>query len=303
MLAFKVRGRVAVALLLAGVWFEACGGESFQATGSRGAGHAGAAADAGSAQGGDGQGGADAGASNGGDAGTPSAGTEAGGASTGGTGTGGLDIGGTGGALLGGSGGLGHGGSVGLAGSAGALGTTNSGDCKSDADCPNGKCVELALGGFRTCEVTVPLATKCVAGDACCPDDLTKACLAGRCVLGPAAPSCGLPEASRNFCAAAQCTSNLACKDKNTCAPAGTLGRKEAMCLTGSCRLDSDCTAVKGGKCEPVTLPCCDGVSGLYCVYPGTGCRSSADCNGGTCQLSSDGKSMACQAGGVSCPG
>jgi hypothetical protein len=150
----------------------------------------------------------------------------------------------------------------------------------------------------------VPLATKCGLGDTCCPDDPTKACTAGRCVAGPPAPSCGLAQAIRNFCQVAACTTSAECKDNGTCAEAGTLNRKEAMCLPGSCRLDKECTAVKGGKCEPVTMPCCSGVSGLYCVYPVVGCRSSADCKAGeTCELASDNKSMECKAGSVNCPG
>jgi hypothetical protein len=150
----------------------------------------------------------------------------------------------------------------------------------------------------------VPLAAKCGLSDACCPDDPTKACAAGRCVAGPPAPSCGLVQAVRNFCQVAACTTSAACKDNGTCAQAGTLDRKEAVCLPGSCRLDKECTAAKGGKCEPVTMPCCGGVSGLYCVYPTVGCRSSADCKSGqTCQLGSDNKSMECKAGSVNCPG
>jgi hypothetical protein len=305
---FKVRGRVAVALLLAGVWFEACGGESFQATGSGGAGHAGEAShagDAGSAQGGDGQG-AEAGATSGGDAGAPGAGMSSGGTESGGGPNGGAPNGGepNGGAPNGGDAQAGSAGSVAHGGSGGALGATNSGDCKSDADCPNAKCIELSPGGFRTCQVVVPLAAKCGLGDACCTDDPTKACTAGRCVAGPPAPSCGLAQAVRNFCQVAACTTSAACKDNGTCAPAGTLDRKEAVCLPGSCRLDKECNAVKGGKCEPVTMPCCGGVSGLYCVYPVVGCRSTADCKAGqTCELGSDAKSMECKAGGVNCPG
>jgi hypothetical protein len=305
MLTLKACGRFVVACFLCGAWLEACG-QSFQAgdAASAGSSNAGASQEAGAAQGG---GAADAGTGNS-DAGDSSAGAAQGGGATGGDssgGSGGAESGGAvnggashGGAASGGASGAGH------AGSGGGLGSTNSGDCNSDAGCPNGKCIELSPGGFRTCQVEVPLATKCGLADACCPNDPMKACAAGRCVAGPVGPSCGLVQAIRNFCSVPQCTTSASCKDNGTCAQAGSLDRKEAMCLPGSCRLDKECNAAKGGKCQPVTLPCCSGVSGLYCVYPTVGCRSNNDCaNGDSCQLSSDGKSAECMPGGVNCPG
>jgi hypothetical protein len=61
------------------------------------------------------------------------------------------------------------------------------------------------------------------------------------------------------------------------CAPAGTLGRKAARCLTGGCRFDRDCTAEPGGACVPIAGACCNQPVGLFCLYPG-GCRSNLDC-------------------------
>jgi hypothetical protein len=97
------------------------------------------------------------------------------------------------------------------------------------------------------------------------------------------------------------CAVDKDCTGSNPlCVPGGALGRKANTCLVGGCRLDVDCTDKTGGKCEPVTPQCCNGVTGLYCVYPGTGCRSGADCASGACVVS--GKNAACSTGGV-CPG
>jgi hypothetical protein len=85
--------------------------------------------------------------------------------------------------------------------------------------------------------------------------------------------------------------------------PAGALDRKVNTCITGGCRRDDECTASAGGKCEPVTGPCCNGPSGLYCVYPGTGCRTSADCaSGSSCQIQNN-KNAVCVTGSVACTG
>ena len=88
-------------------------------------------------------------------------------------------------------------------------------------------------------------------------------------------------------CAAPQCSVNADCMGNSAiCAPAGLLDRKINTCLTGGCRRDEECKDIAGGKCEPVTSNCCNGPSGLYCVYPGKGCRSRADCAAGsTCQI------------------
>ncbi len=100
-------------------------------------------------------------------------------------------------------------------------------------------------------------------------------------------------------CATADdCTGNNA-----ICVPGGAFDYKVSTCLTGGCRLDSDCKAETGGKCEPVTTNCCDGPSGLYCVYPTKGCRSTADCSAGTtCQIVNN-KTGQCVAGSGTCAG
>jgi Cys-rich repeat protein len=191
-----------------------------------------------------------------------------------------------------------------MAGAAGSGGVRNSGDCLTDKDCGAGDtCVALYPGGFRTCVAPVPGPTMCSDASTCCPG--IKECAAGSsCVETPIAPSCGLVTRATIVCAASACTTAADCTGNNAiCAPAGSLDRKANTCLTGGCRLDKECNAIAGGKCEPVTTNCCSGPSGLYCVYPGKGCRTNADCAAGaTCQIVSN-KTGECVTGAGVCAG
>jgi hypothetical protein len=103
-------------------------------------------------------------------------------------------------------------------------------------------------------------------------------------------------------CAKKACATAADCSGSNAiCVPAGALGRKANTCLTGGCRRDLDCKDLAGGKCEPVTSACCDGPAGLFCVYPGKGCRSNGDCaTGSSCQIVND-KTGECVTGPATC--
>jgi hypothetical protein len=282
----------------------ACGGSKFNASSGDGvAGSSGSTSGGTSSAGADATGGSsEAGSSSGGtpsaagEAGAAQGGTSEGGTSSGGTSSGGTSSGGTSG------GSTGKGGAGGVTGSAGAGGLRNSGDCTVDKDCPAGSCVAVYPGGFRTCTVSVAPAT-CSASDACCPG--VKECAAGStCVQTPLGPSCGLVTRPTIECAKSGCTTAADCTGSNAiCVPGGTLDRKVNTCLTGGCRRDTDCTDLAGGKCEPVTTFCCSGPSGLYCVYPGKGCRTSADCTAGSsCQIMNN-KTGECATGGEVCAG
>jgi len=220
-----------------------------------------------------------------------------------GTSEGGSAAGGKGGSSSGG-GSAGSAGSAGSGGgSAGTGGSQNSGDCLKDGDCAGGKCVALSPGGYRTCQVTVPLATTCGgSSDECCTDG-TQPCASGRCVRGPLAPHCGGLVTGGNVCATLGCSSNADCQDNETCFLAGTLDHLANTCVLGGCRVDADCTAAAGGKCEPVIPNCCSGVTALYCVYPSGGCRSNGDCASGShCLISDDMKTASCVVGKGFCP-
>ncbi|HWZ87557.1 MAG TPA: hypothetical protein VNW92_01870, partial [Polyangiaceae bacterium] len=110
----------------------------------------------------------------------------------------------------------------------------------------------------------------------------------------------GPAQIQSNVCATSACKLNTDCTGDNAiCVPAGALDRKADSCLTGGCRRDEQCTAAPGGKCEPVTDACCSAPTGLFCVYPDTGCRSNADCAQGHCAIS--GNSAMCVAGAARC--
>lgn len=175
------------------------------------------------------------------------------------------------------------------------------GDCHADADCPGGACVPVTPGGFTVCQVPPVKATVCSSPlDQCCaalpcPGNVP-------CYAGPLVPICaGVAMEPHNQCAVDQCTQDADCADGQLCAPAGTLGLEIRACLPAGCKLDADCNVSPGGACAPVAEPCCGTIAGLYCVYPGGGCRKNADCPSNQyCQVTGD--SAACVPGGPLCP-
>jgi hypothetical protein len=195
--------------------------------------------------------------------------------------------GGSAGAVAGQGGTAGDAGSAGAGGggASGASGAKSSGDCNSDGGCPGGKCIELLPDGFRVCQYPVDEATSCgtAGNDECCA---SAECTGGaKCYPGPTALSCGgAPPPEYNVCASDECTPGEKCGQDppSVCMPAGFEGFKVAACRAGGCFMDGDCTAEPGGICAPVHEPCCDSVIGMYCIYPGDGCRGQHDCPDGT---------------------
>lgn len=232
--------------------------------------------------------------------GTATGGTGVGGTATGGSGTGGTAAGGipgTGGSAAGGAPGSGG---VGTGGSGGS--PTNSGDCRPDHnDCgSNSRCVEVTPGGYRVCTVPYPPVTSCsgVPQQCCSSADCNSGSI---CYAAPLAPNCGgIIAFGSNVCSSDVCTSDSACGSGSICVPAGTMDRKVRMCVPADCHRDTDCIKAPGGICAPVTTGCCNGTTGLYCVYPG-GCRSNKDCASGNCELDQTG-AAACASGPAICP-
>ncbi|MCC6556082.1 MAG: hypothetical protein IT372_24235 [Polyangiaceae bacterium] len=201
----------------------------------------------------------------------------------------------------------GSGGSGGVGGTTTTTTTTttgggNSGDCDTGADCPGSECVEITPGGFRVCRVDPVPATSCQEPnlDECCS---SAECDVGECLTQPIVPYCGGPQpAIYNVCAADQCAGDLDCGEGAICAPAGTLGRQVAACAAASCKLDTDCAAEPGGICAPVDDYCCGSPTGLFCVYPSDGCRTSSECPSGQyCEISPEGRTH-CVDGVPACP-
>jgi hypothetical protein len=191
-------------------------------------------------------------------------------------------------------------------GAGGGGGGRNSGDCNTDADCSGGTCVELTPGGFRTCEHTPQEATTCM------PPDMDQCCDSAQCPMGGKCfyvhGSCGGPAmVPGNQCENDQCHTDADCLPEDPsavgiCAPAGTFGFDVRTCLVGSCKLDRDCKAEAGGKCEPIADPCCGAYArGLFCVYP-DGCRTNNDCPGGYCEADVQSGRGVCKPGSPPCP-
>lgn len=218
------------------------------------------------------------------------------GAGAGGTGAAG---GGTG---AGEQGGGGSGTGAGSQGGGGGGTGKNSGDCDTDADCGGGQCVEISPGGFRVCKATFEEAMNCVSMDfdQCCQ---TSDCDPGfTCFPWPATPYCGgAAPIEHNECMKDQCTSDAECGG-GICAPTGTMANKVRVCVQASCKLDTDCTAENGGICPVVYGSCCQEPVGLFCVYPGNGCRKNSDCGPNEiCLVKPDGTAR-CEVGEPLCP-
>ncbi len=185
---------------------------------------------------------------------------------------------------------------------AGALdaGASALGDCRTNADCPGGTCVELVPGGYRVCQTPPTLATGCDPArpeDQCCT---SADCAAGICVLGPAHRFCGGEVRNPfNECVLPECTSTADCHDA-VCAPAGTFAPM-ATCVAAACLHDTDCRDEAGGRCVVARDPCCGIPVGLVCSYPSDGCRTDADCAVGYCQ-SVGGRTRCVDDGGPFCP-
>jgi len=257
-----------------------------------------------------GNGGGGSGGSNGGQGGSAGQGGSTGG--QGGTaggqgGTTGGEGGATGGqgGTPGGSGGSaggagGSGGALGGSGGSGGSGGAILGDCGSDADCPNGPCVEVTPGGFLVCVDPPAEATMCSGSgfDECCT---TSDCAKGKCFPWPLTPYCGGPQPiDHNVCGADQCSTDAECGAGMICSLAGTLDTKVRLCVVAYCKTAADCTDEPGGYCAPVDGPCCGGSAGLFCIYPSDGCRNNGDCPGGYCSPEMDRAS--CQPGFPICP-
>lgn len=201
----------------------------------------------------------------------------------------------------------------------------NGGDCTTNSECGQGTCVELSLGGFRTCKQPIAETTECdfqmgtgggggdggggpVMLDECCLDVRDIDDCGGqqnKCVVTPLYPSCGNQDPPHNVCTNDynECDNAADCNNEGSpglCVPEGTFGSKVRKCIRIACAEDSECTAGTNGRCVPVEEPCCPGaVRGLYCVYEGTACRKESDCPGGYCNISNG--VAACATGTPTC--
>jgi hypothetical protein len=261
---------------------------------------------------GDGMAGGDAG-STGGVSDAGAGGTVGGGSSLAGSGAGGRG-GGTAGIGAGGAGARsGSGGAAGVGGGCSCSPTDllcafrcSSGDCARDADCGQGRCVELTVGGYRVCSPGPLETSECPPSDPpsteneCCN---SMECSTGLCVRGPSPAYCGGPAIQPyNYCATDECDSSADCEHvpNGACFPAGFANFPVATCIPGDCRIDADCTGDPPGRCLIVESECCR-VKRLACVYP-DGCRSLADCTDDSlsCRIV-DGRGV-CSPEPVECP-
>jgi hypothetical protein len=180
-------------------------------------------------------------------------------------------------------------------------GTSVTGDCATDADCPGGHCIPIVPGGFHVCAYPPVEATSCDPShgvDQCCS---TAECATGTCYLSPMSHCGGLIRLPQNECMTDECQTDADCGTDQACVPAGTIGPVKT-CIDASCHTDADCTDEAGGHCVLSGNPCCHVFDTLVCTYPSDGCRASSDCAPGDhCEL--DSGRARCVGGGMICPG
>jgi hypothetical protein len=155
------------------------------------------------------------------------------------------------------------------------------------------------------CTPIIPEVTQCTdSADECCS---TADCSTGRCVHWPDPSYCGgMQPMAQNRCIADDCQSDADCESIwpfwGVCVEAGVFGHAVRTCVNMACRVDADCNAKPGGRCMPVVEPCCSQPRGLFCNYPGEGCRDESDCPDGYCGINEGSKHSECVAGDYACP-
>lgn len=190
----------------------------------------------------------------------------------------------------------------------------SAGRCATDADCGvDGRCVELAPGGYRVCSHPPPPPEECTDAGSL-PDECCGTCSGGTCTL---VTSCGGAFINpHNECVAPACTTNADCGANGICLPSGVGSPYGRTCMTmNECIRHADCVAAPGGvcallgmtgprpKCGPWTCP--GGAStelayGLACIY-GSDCAGDQDCPNGHCETS--GGHLTCMPGlRAACP-
>ncbi|MBI5491043.1 MAG: hypothetical protein HY905_27175 [Deltaproteobacteria bacterium] len=162
-------------------------------------------------------------------------------------------------------------------------GPTESGECRTSADCGGRDCVRVPdePGGYWVCRAEPPPeATGCLGEwDQCCNSSECTERPDGGCYLGTV---CAGPYIEQNVCRYDECTTAADCNASTygVCLPRDVRGAARNECLYGTCRVAADCSAAPGGFCAPLDDPCCPGPTGFHCIYPGR-CRSDADCTDG----------------------
>lgn len=178
------------------------------------------------------------------------------------------------------------------------------GTCQTSADCGGLACVTIPAGdpnGWRTCETSLPTeATMCLGMgfDHCCTSASCTAGPNGACFEGPLFYCGGAPPIPANVCVYDECATDASCGSSpgqlGLCIPGGTFGELRSYCTHGDCRADTDCTSRSGGLCVPFVAPCTRRVSGFFCTYDDSECRTDADCGHvpfGYCAQGTDGHS------------
>jgi hypothetical protein len=172
-------------------------------------------------------------------------------------------------------------------------GPPEHGECRTSADCDGRPCIRVPdrPGGHWLCK-SAPHdeATECISPypemDECCTSaECTDGMRGGCFYTDDITVYCGGPEPiDHNVCIYDECMTAGDCvaEGRGTiCLPADLFGWPRRRCVSGTCRVDADCTAAAGGDCAPITDYCCrNHLQGFFCVYPGA-CSAHEDCPGG----------------------
>lgn len=173
-----------------------------------------------------------------------------------------------------------------------------AGDCSSDADCGEGRCVRVPdrPGGYWTCAAPrrFPDRGEPLPGSECGrPEDCEDGGLRCGCYpegLGDS-PVASMSASPPFVCMCDPCEGDEDCGEWRLCVPAGAWThvfdertRGLATCRETECSVNSDCTAGPEPLCVPYA-PCGDETlwTVKVCSYADDECHADADCDGGIC--------------------
>ena len=163
------------------------------------------------------------------------------------------------------------------------------GSCVVDADCsdPTWSCISIPAddpNGYHTCQPAEAAPPNCGTAeppDECCVHAECTTDPSGTCVVGPIFYCGGVAPTIANACLYDECTDDNDCGADELCLPPRVLAEPVSRCVAAGCRVDADCTDRAAGQCEPFFDPCNGRLSGFFCTYEDSECRSDSDCAGG----------------------
>jgi hypothetical protein len=160
------------------------------------------------------------------------------------------------------------------------------GFCETDDDCPDTTaCITIPAndpGGFKACqaeEAAEPGCGQIEPPDQCCVHADCTDDPSGTCIRGPIFYCGGIAPTPANVCMYDECASDEDCGGApGSCLPPRVLGEPVSRCVQSQCGNDADCTGGDNGECRAFFNPCNRRLTGFFCTYDESECRTDDDC-------------------------